>query len=160
MGIITFSSFFPSIWVCHIDKKNKINMNIQGCLYKFCKSKNISKVIRMDNDINYWNISERYNGESKEQMVVQELKKVYEYYCDKIKVIDKCYDDDVQLLIISHAKIELLYGLLVCFLVKYGDLQLDKSMMTIKHKLGTTIRISQKITKLLKYFKNENDKHK
>lgn len=160
MGIITFSMFLPSIWFCHIDKKNKIHMDIQSSLYKFCKEKNIDKVLRMDNDITYWNISDKYTGDNKTQMKLKELKKLYEYYCDKIKLIDKCYTNDTVLLIISHDKLELLYGLFVCFMIKYADLPLNKSMMSAKNKIGLTIQISRKLTDLLKYYKSQNDKHK
>ena len=64
--------FLPSIWVCHIDKKNKIHMDIQSSLYKFCKEKRIDKVLRMDNDITYWNISDKYIGDNKTQMKLKE----------------------------------------------------------------------------------------
>ena len=135
-------------------------MDIQSSLYKFCKEKNIDKVLRMDNDITYWNISDKYTGDNKTQMKLKELKKLYEYYCDKIKLIDKCYTNDTVLLIISHDKLELLYGLFVCFMIKYADLPLNKSMMSAKNKIGLTIQISRKLTDLLKYYKSQNDKHK
>ena len=130
-------------------------MNVQECLYKFCKSKNIKKVLRLDNDIKYWNVSNKYTGVGKEQMKLRELKLLYGYYIDKVSLIDECYENDVQLLIISHDNIELLYGLLVCFLIKYADLPISKSVTTVNKKIDTQFRISSKLSDLIKHFEKK-----
>lgn len=159
MDNIKFINFFPNIWICYLDKPiNKKNTSqLTTILKKFCSTKNIKKVIRIDKDTTFWMKSSVYIQDIKKELEFIEINNLIKYYNTIHKTIYTNYYNNTETIIISGHNLEIVYGLLMTYLYKYGDMTPINSYKGIVSKFNTDISISNEMKLLLKmYMKIDN----
>ena len=103
--ILHFIDILPGIYWFFIEvnkDENHINNNIVASRIKtFCNHKNITKIIRLDQDTLYWNKHNMYNVQIQKQILEMEEKKLFTYFQSKTAQIISDYTNYNKTLIIS-----------------------------------------------------------
>lgn len=136
---VHFITIFPNIWVTYFEiSPIHTDADITGIstsIKKFCIERGISKMIRCDKDINYWNQSGKYIAEIKTQMMNDEITMLIKYYQTKIAEIHGNYMKHIPTLIISHSQVEIVISLLVMFMKKYCDMNVQNAIKIVQEKM-------------------------
>jgi hypothetical protein len=160
MTTVHFITIFPNIWFTYFEISPIHNdsdiASISTTIKKFCIEHNIQKMIRCDKDINYWNQSGKYIHDIKSQMMNDEITMLTKYYQAKNNEIHDNYLKHVPTLIISHNQLEISMGLLILFMKKYGDQDINNSIKMVQQKLSvnsSSIMFSDSMIRLLQLAK-------
>lgn len=136
---VHFITIFPNIWFTYFELSpihtNEDVISISTNIKKFCGDKGITKLIRCDKDVNYWNQSGKYITDIKTQMMNDEITMLNKYYQTKITEIYDNYMKNIPTMIISHAQLEISIGLLISFMKKYADININTSIKLVQEKL-------------------------
>ena len=95
MSDIHFVNVMPSIWVGYMTGKPDNAMGVK--LKKFCETKKIKKIIRMDKDIITWAKSRDYINDIKKELLKQEIVSLVKYYNEKLQLIDSVLQRHVRI---------------------------------------------------------------
>lgn len=135
----------PDLWIC----KNK-----------YLKKINLNKIIHIDceKDLHYINRYNECNVHDKETVLKRDLIKVYYYVLENIKRINsKLMDNEV--VIVSCDLCETLSPLIInSFLVKYGKLNIQESILCLESKTGITIKDDIFFNNIIKKIYNDSKK--
>ncbi len=153
---VHFITIFPNIWFTYFEispiHTDEDVASISTNIKKFCGEKGITKLIRCDKDVNYWNQSGKYINEIKTQMMNDEITMLNKYYQSKNTEIYNNYAKNIPTIIISHSQLEISIGLLVYYMKKYTDISIHNSIKIVQEKLcihGNTITFSDSMIRLL-----------
>jgi hypothetical protein len=161
MATAHFITIFPNIWVVYF-KISPIHTaddiaQLSVTVRRFCTTHDISKTIRCDKDIGYWNKSGNYIAAIGIPMRTDEIQMVLQYYKTKCLEIHGNYAKHIPTLIISHTQIELTVGLFVYFMKTYGSMMVPTAIKTVQGKLGVggDISFSDAMIQLLQLLQAE-----
>ncbi len=157
-----FVNIFPNMWIFYLQTvnyttnitniHNNNNDDISISLKRFCEQKKITKTIRIDKDIKYWNTSANYIQEIKAQMTMDEIKKLSSYYKRKNNELRDDYYKGENVLIISADQLEIVIGMFITFLKEYADMDNKAILMALQSKFNTQLTISDNMRKLIQTY--------
>lgn len=155
-----FVNIFPNIWIFYLQTVNYTtnitnihnNDNISLNLKRFCEQKKITKTIRIDKDIKYWNTSANYIQEIKAQMMEDEIKKLSSYYKRKNNELRDDYYKDENVLIISGDQLEIVIGMFITFLKEYADMDNKAILIALQSKFNNQLTISDNMRRLIQTY--------
>lgn len=155
MDNLYFYNFLPNIWISYINSASNTNNtnDYVNILKQFSKLHNIKQIIRLDTDIIYWLNSRNYNNAIKNTILKNEMQKLINYYNETIKLIYQNYFNNVATLIISNKNLEILIGLLYCYLNKYSDMTGNNILSALQSIFNIHIKISHEMKLLLNFIK-------
>ncbi len=112
-----------------------------------CKNKNLKKInmrniihINCEKDLIYVNRYKQYNLNMQQTIIKEDIVKAYLYIKDKIDIINLKLKQN-ELIIISCDTCETLSPLLInCFLIKYGKMNIQETILCLESKTGITIK--------------------
>ena len=153
MDNLCFYNFLPNIWISYINSNSNNTNNYVQILKQFSKLHNIKQIIRLDTDIIYWLNSRNYNNAIKNTILKNEIQKLINYYNQTIKLIYHNYFNNITTLIISNKNLEILIGLLYCYLNKYSDMTGNNILSALQSIFNIHIKISHEMKLLLTFIK-------
>ena len=135
----------PDLWIC----KNK-----------YLKSINLNNIFHLncEKDLYYINRYKEASVHLKESILKTDLVKVYLYIKESIdKINTKLLDNEV--IIVSCDMCETLSPLLInSFLIKYGKLNIQESILCLESKTGITIKDDIFFNNIIKKIYNDSKK--
>lgn len=161
MTTVRFITILPNIWLTYFEipavRQDSDIANISATIKKFSLERGIQKMVRCDKDINYWNKSETYIADIKSQMILDEINMLVKYYNSKISEIHENYTNHQPTLIISHSHLEIVIGLLVMFMKRYCNMEINEALNIVKDKLSIHhIVLSDSMIRLLQMAKTSS----
>ena len=151
--ILHFIDILPGVYWFFIEVKKEethINNNIVSSRIKaFCKTKNITKIIRLDQDTLYWNKHNMYNAQIQKQILEIEEKKLFTYFQGKTKQIINDYFNYNKTIIISNNHTDTAIALFIYLLKEICNMNYKQSIISIQSKMNTNIHFQNNNTKYI-----------
>ena len=134
---MNFYQILPNIWICYINPNYTQTMNTSPTQFLriFTNKHNITKLIKPNKYLDFFGKSQQYIDLIKEQMEKDEIKKLYNYLLNISKNLFDYYLQGENTLIISGTDIYKSLSIIVTFLIKYADMNVQQSVTAISSKI-------------------------
>ena len=141
---MNFYQILPNIWICYINPNYIESMNKQPTqiLREFTQKHNITKLFKPHKDLIFFGKSQQYIDMIKDQMEKDEIKKLYNYLQNISKNLFDYYTQGENTLIISGTDIHNALSIIVAFLIKYADMNIQQSFTSISSKIPLDVNFS------------------
>ena len=141
---MNFYQILPNIWICYINPNYIESMNKQPkqILREFTQKHNITKLFKPHKDLIFFGKSQQYIDMIKDQMEKDEIKKLYNYLQNVSKNLFDYYAQGENTLIISGTDIHKALSIIVAFLIKYADMNIQQSFTAISSKIPLDVNFS------------------
>ena len=141
---MNFYQILPNIWICYINPNYIESMNKQPTqiLREFTQKHNITKLFKPHKDLIFFGKSQQYIDMIKDQMEKDEIKKLYNYLQNISKNLFDYYTQGENTLIISGTDIHNALSIIVAFLIKYADMNIQQSFTAISSKIPLDVNFS------------------
>ncbi len=141
---MNFYPILPNIWICYINPEyiQSINKQPTQILREFTQKHNVTKLIKSHKDLAFFGKSQQYIDLIKEQMEKDEIKKMYAYLLNTSKNLFDYYLQGDNTLIISGTDIYKALSIIIAFLVKYADMNIQQSFTAIASKIPLNLSFS------------------
>ena len=141
---MNFYQILPNIWICYINPNYTQTMNTSPTQFLriFTNKHNITKLIKPNKYLEFFGKSQQYIDLIKEQMEKDEIKKLYNYLLIISKNLFDYYVQGENTLIISGTDIYKSLSLIIVFLVKYADMNIQQSFTAIASKIPLNLSFS------------------
>ena len=111
-------------------------------LREFTQKHNITKLFKPHKDLIFFGKSQQYIDMIKDQMEKDEIKKLYNYLQNISKNLFDYYTQGENTLIISGTDIHNALSIIVAFLIKYADMNIQQSFTAISSKIPLDVNFS------------------
>jgi hypothetical protein len=146
--MVYITEMLPNIWwgYTSMGPNNQIDKLF---LNKFTNYHKIQEVIKVDDSVTFWNKSTQFIFDIKKQLELKEAQQMTLYITKVCQLIDNNYKKSNNTFIFTNKYNEI--GLLIWlfFFVRYGKMPLNILEESLKKKLKTMIRLSDKERKFL-----------
>ena len=141
--ILHFINILPNIYWFFIEiTKNETTINnniISTKIKEFCKNKNITKIIRLDQDTSYWNKHNIYNAQMQQKILEIEETKLFTYFQNKTRQLINDYYSYNKTIIISNNHTDTGIAFLIYLLKEICDMNYTQSIISIQSKMNKNI---------------------
>jgi len=150
---LKFICILPNIWIGFYNNINKetTDFNKQR-IQQFCNCHNISELIRIDKDTQYWKKSDKFINDIKKNMINHEITTLTKYFVKISDKINNNYKNNKNTLILNNSNLEIITGLYIIFNHKFANLHFQKSINVIQLLLGTQIILSENMKQLVRLY--------
>tara|TARA_Y100000389_G_C17444132_1_gene510509 strand:+ start:1490 stop:1966 length:477 start_codon:yes stop_codon:yes gene_type:complete len=150
---LKFICLLPNIWIGFYNNINKdTTIYNKKRIQQFCNCHNISELIRIDKDTQYWRKSDKFINDIKKNMINHEISNLTQYFIKTSNKIIKNYKNNKNTLILSNNNLEIITGLFIIFNHKYIRLDYLKSINMFQLLLGTNIILSENMKQLIRIY--------
>ena len=133
------TNFYSNVWIISNFDNEKISTdNLLTYISKVKQNHNINKTINLDKEFKFWSstYTSRFNQTISTQIILDNQKQAISMFKKLSRLITNSFINQQQILIFTSLKNECLLGLLVYFISKEGDVDLEKAVNTVNSKLG------------------------
>lgn len=146
--MVYLTEMLPNIWwgYTSMGPNNQIDTTY---LNKFTTYHKIKEVIKVDDSVHFWNKSTQFIFDIKKQLELKETQQMNHYITKVCQLIDDNYKSSKNTFIFTNKYNEI--GLLIWFFffVRYGKMPINILEESLKKKLKTIIKLSDKERKFL-----------
>ena len=114
---LKFICLLPNIWIGFYNNINKDTTTYnKKRIQQFCNCHNISELIRIDKDTQYWRKSDKFINDIKKNMINHEISNLTQYFIKISNKIIKNYKNNKNTLILSNNNLEIITGLFIIYI--------------------------------------------
>ena len=122
---------------------------------EFLKDKNIKFLVNCEEDLNFLGKSKNYNDDVRKNMEKYEKLKFSKYLNEITKLINNKIKLEINVLVCCKDTQEKSSIVILCYLIRYGKLNIDNSLDMLKTKCPNTFQNGIKYNKIIIHFMEE-----